>query len=68
MELSKEEIQTITEALVKASNSSGTEWLSIEKTILDNYSHGQNENTDSIIREMWKRLHLKVEEAMKRMN
>ena len=67
MELSKEEINKIAEALIKASYQTESVWLEIEKTILDSHQLSANENTNSSVREMWNQLYRKVEDAMKKM-
>jgi len=57
----------ITEALIKASNLTETEWLNIEKLTLESYSLGQSENARNNVLEMWNQLYRKVEESMERM-
>jgi len=65
MDLSKDDINTITNALIKASNATETEWLNIEKATLESYSLGSNEITDTSVLRMWDQLHQKVEDAIK---
>lgn len=59
--------KTITEALIKASNLTETEWLNIEKNVLESYSSSSNENVSTMVREMWNQLHSKVKSSMERM-
>jgi F0F1-type ATP synthase epsilon subunit len=67
MELSKEDLKIITDAIIKASNFSETEWLEMEKTMLESCPLATNENASSIVFEMWNQLNRKVEGAMDRM-
>jgi len=67
MDLSKEDIKTITNSLIKASNATETEWLNIEKITLESYGISSNEITASNVLRMWDQLHQKVEDAIKRM-
>ena len=67
MELSKEEVKTIAEVLIRASNQTESEWLKIEKAILESHLPSKNENVGSIVREMWNQLYRKVENAIERM-
>ena len=67
MGLSKEEISNIAETLIKASNQEKSEWLKIEKAILESHPPSNNENASSNVQEMWNQLHHKVEDAIKRM-
>ena len=67
MGISNEEIKTFSAALIKASNLSDSEWLNMEKMILETYTPGKNENASSAVREMWNQLNRKVEGAMERM-
>jgi hypothetical protein len=66
MELSEEDIKTIAASLMKASDSSETEWLKIEKIIIESYPLSKNENGSSIIREKWNQLHQKIFDSMER--
>ena len=68
MEFSVEDSKIITEALIKASNSTETEWLNLEKIILDSYSSINSEIARSNVLEMWNQLYQKVEGAISRMN
>lgn len=65
--ISTEDYKTITEALIKASNLTESEWLNIEKYILETYPSSSNENVSSMVRDMWEQLHRKVETSMDRM-
>ena len=67
MKSSEEDLKIITESLIKASNSTETEWLNLEKIILDSYSSINNEITRSNVREMWNQLLRKVEGTINRM-
>jgi len=67
VELSKNNYKLITEALIKASNFSKTEWLNMEKYILESISSGQPEMTSSNVFEMWNQLHRKIEGSIDRM-
>jgi len=66
MELSEEDIKTIAASLMKASDSSETEWLKIEKKIIESYPLSKNENGSSLIREKWNQLYQKVVDSMER--
>ena len=68
MEFSVEDSKIITEALIKASNSTETEWLNLEKIILDSYFSINSEIARSNVLEMWNQLYQKVEGAISRMN
>ena len=67
MEFSEDKIKIMAEALTKASNLTESEWLNMEKIILENYLSGQNENASTHVYEMWNQLYRKIEEAMDRM-
>jgi len=67
MKSSEEDLKIITESLIKASNSTETEWLNLEKIILDSYSSIINEITKSNVRKMWNQLLRKVEGTINRM-
>ena len=67
MELSEEDLRIITKALINASNMSETEWLNLEKTIIEGYAASSNENASTIVREMWNQLYQKIEGAIERM-
>lgn len=67
MEFYEEDLKTIIEALSKASNFSETEWLNMEKMMLENGLPSSNENVNTHIREMWNRLNLKIEDSIDRM-
>ena len=67
MELTKEEEKIISDALIRASNLTESEWLKIEKIVLESHPPASNEKTGSYIWEMWNELHQKVEDAMERM-
>jgi hypothetical protein len=64
MEFSVEDSKIITEALIKASNSTETEWLNLEKIILDSYSSINSEITRSNVLEMWNQLYQKVDQLV----
>jgi hypothetical protein len=66
MDFSDEDIKIITNALIKASNATETEWLNIDKAILESYKFGTNETLDSNVRRMWEQLYKKVVDTMKR--
>jgi len=57
----------IIEALIKASNLTETEWLNLEKIMLESLSSGQSEITSSNVSEMWNQLYRKVEGSIDRM-
>jgi len=61
------DLKIIIEALIKASNSTETEWLKIEKLMLDIHSSNQNGNTNNSVYEMWNQLYIKVKNSMDRM-
>ena len=67
MEFSEEDFKIITESLIRASNSTETEWLNLEKIILDSYSSINSEITRSNVQEMWNQLFQKVEGTINRM-
>jgi len=67
MELNKMDYKAITDALIKASNLSESEWLNMEKIMLETISSGQSVITSSNVFEMWNQLNLKVVESMERM-
>lgn len=67
MELLKDDYKTISEAIIKASNLTDTEWLNMEKSILESLSSGQSDITSSIVYEMWNQLHRKIESSINRM-
>jgi len=66
MEISEEDIKTITDAFIRASNASETEWLIIEKAILESYKFGSNEISNSNVQRMWDRLYQKVVDSRER--
>jgi hypothetical protein len=66
MNLTDEDIKTITNALIKASNASETEWLTIEKTILESYKFGSSEISDSNVQKMWNQLYQRVVDSIER--
>ena len=66
MNLTEEDIKIITKALIKASNATETEWLNIEKTILESLKFELNENLNFNIQEMWNQLYQRVVDSMKR--
>lgn len=67
MELVKDDYKTISKAIIMASNFTETEWLDMEKSILESLSSGQSEITSSNVYKMWSQLYHKVEDAMDRM-
>jgi len=67
MEFSDEDSKIITETLIKASNFTETEWLNLEKTVLESYSSIDSEITGSNVQEMWNQLFRKVEGTINRM-
>jgi len=67
MEINKQDLKTITEALIKASNLTETEWLDMEKIMLETISSGQSEITSSNVSEMWNQLNRKIENSINRM-
>jgi hypothetical protein len=67
MELKDGDYKIITEVLIKASNLTETEWLNMEKTMLETISTGQSEITSSNVFEMWNQLNRKVVGSMERM-
>jgi len=67
MELNEKDLKTITEVLIKASNLTETEWLNMEKIMLETISSGQSEITSSNILEMWNQLYLKINNSINRM-
>ena len=67
MEFSKDEINMMTKLLMKAINSSESEWMNMEKAILENYQINKNDNASSTILQMWNQLHRKVEGSINRM-
>jgi len=67
MELNEIDYKTITDALIKASNMTESEWLNMEKIMLETISLGQSEITSSNVFEMWNQLNRKVVESMERM-
>lgn len=62
-----DEYERLTEALIKASNSTETEWLNLEKIVLESYSSIDGEITRSNVQQMWNQLYLKVEGTINRM-
>jgi len=67
MEIMKDDYKTISKAIIVASNLSDTEWLNIEKSIIESLSSGQSEISSSILNEMWNQLHRKVEGSIDKM-
>ena len=67
MDFCVEDSKIITEALIKASNYTETEWLNLEKTVLESYSSINSEITSSNVQEMWNQLFRKVEGTIYRM-
>lgn len=67
MELSEENLKTITENIIKASNFTETEWLKMEKLMLESFPLSTNEISCSNVLEMWNQLYLKVEGTLDRM-
>jgi len=67
MELNEMDYKVITDALIKASNLTESEWLNMEKIMLESISSGQSEITSSNVFEMWNQLNRKVVESMDRM-
>lgn len=67
MELQEDDYKTISKALVMASNLTETEWLRMEKLMLDSLSSDQSETTSSNVFEMWNQLNQKIEDSIKRM-
>jgi hypothetical protein len=67
MELSEEELKIISEALIKASDLSETEWVNLEKTMLENNHFSSNENANFLLQEMWDQLHGKIQNTIDRM-
>jgi len=67
IELLEDDYKTISKAIIMASNFTETEWLKMEKSILESLSSGQSEITCSNVFEMWNHLHRKVEGSIDRM-
>lgn len=67
MELKDADYRTISKAIIMASNLTETEWLNMERIVLDSLSSGQSEITSSNVFEMWNRLNRKVEDSIDRM-
>jgi len=67
MELNEMDYKAITDALIKASNLTESEWLNMEKIMLETISSGQSEITSSNVFEIWNQLNRKVVESIERM-
>ena len=65
MEFVEEDYKTISKAIIVASNLTETEWLNMEKSILE--SHSGNGDAGHNVLEMWNQLYCKIECSMKRM-
>jgi hypothetical protein len=65
MEFSKDDYETISKALIMANNLTETEWLNMEKRILESYS--LNENASPNVFEMWNQLHRKIGRTIENM-
>ena len=67
MELKEDDYKTISKAIITASNLTESEWLNMERTILESLSSGQSEVTSSNVYEMWNQLNRKVEGSIDKM-
>ena len=67
MNLSKDELVIIREALLMAKRQSETDGIQFSKRLLDNYHAAPNKKVASLIQQMYEQLNRKIENAIEEM-